>query len=229
MQTFLAFLGHHFADETLLQTAITHSSWVNEQCGSMEKHNERLEFLGDAVLELTVTEQLFKRFPNAREGELTRMRSALVSTDSLAFLARETGLAALLRMGKGEELQGGRERNPLLADALEAVLGAIYLDGGLPAAQAVVKRLFATHWPQKVCVPAQKDFKTRLQERLQRSTGPDRGLPRYLPTGTTGPEHAPEFFAEVFLPSGRSFKGRGVSKRAAEQDAARTALAAFNE
>lgn len=229
-QSFQERIGHAFRDASLLRTALTHSSWVNEQSGPhTAAHNERLEFLGDAVLELCVTEQLYSRFPSSREGDLTRMRSELVSTASLAGLARETGIAGELRMGRGEEMQGGRERDPLLADAMEAVLGAVYLDGGIDAARQVVGKLFEGRWPSGIRCPQRKDNKTRLQEATQSLRGKARGLPVYTPAGCTGPEHAPVFAAKVTLPDGRSFLGTGVSRRTAEQDAARLALKALGE
>ena len=141
-------LGYVFTKPALLDLALTHSSWANEySCG--QEHNERQEFLGDAVLELCVSWEIYKRFPSAREGELTKMRSNLVSAVSLAERARDLGLDVLLKLGRGEENQGGRKRDAVLSDALEAVLAAVYEDGGFAAAQKAVARIFAGQWPDR--------------------------------------------------------------------------------
>ncbi len=217
-------IGYTFKNTSLLTVALTHSSWVNEQNEGGIRHNERLEFLGDAVFELVVTERLFRLFPDVREGDLTQLRSSLVSTASFAAIARKIGLADFLRMGRGEERQGGRGRDPLLADTLEAVLGAVYLDGGLSAAKGVVDRLFADRWLAAAIPVKKKDCKTRLQEITQRLDGAARGLPVYAQAETSGEEHAPYFTVNVTLPDGRRFTGSGQSRRAAEQMAARQAL-----
>lgn len=218
-------LGHRFANLSLLAAALTHSSWTNEHDPSAS-HNERLEFLGDAVLELTVSEELFARFPKAREGDLTRLRSGLVNASSLAVLARELRLEGLLRLGKGEENQGGRQRDALLSDALEAVLGAVFLDGGFEAGRKTVTTLFAGRWPRNAEKCRRKDFKTRLQEATQRLS---RGLPTYILEESRGPEHARIFAVRVALPDGRLFRAEGVSVKRAEQEAARLALIALGE
>lgn len=216
-------LGHRFADRGLLRTALTHSSWVNEN-NCAEEHNERLEFLGDAVLELTISSELFIRFPTAREGDMTRLRSGLVNTHVLASLARIAMLDHLLRLGRGEENQGGRERDTLLADALEAVLGAVYLDGGFSCARDVISRLYEGHWPERAEKTRRKDCKTRLQEATQRES---QGLPCYVLESSSGPEHARTFLIRVDLPDGRRFYASGGSVKRAEQEAAKCALAAF--
>ena len=215
-------LGYGFDDFFLLETALTHSSWTNEHDPSAS-HNERLEYLGDAVLELTVSEQLFARFPMAREGDLTRLRSGLVNERVLAGLARDLRLDRLLRLGKGEESQGGRQRDALLADAFEAVLGAVFLDGGFDAGRAVVARNFSSRWPRGAEKARRKDFKTRLQELTQRVS---RGLPSYVLEESRGPEHAKIFAVHVNLPDGRVFRAEGISVKRAEQEAARLALEA---
>jgi ribonuclease-3 len=140
-------LGYVFRDAGLLAAALTHSSFANEADGG-GPHNERLEFLGDAVLSLCVSSELFARFPGAQEGDLTRLRSRLVNASSLAELARGIGLDRHLRLGRGEENQGGRTRDALLGDAFEAVLGAVYEDGGFASARELVRRLFAEQWPR---------------------------------------------------------------------------------
>jgi len=223
-------LGYTFWNQKLLGTALTHSSWVNEQASEKDGvHNERLEFLGDAVLELCVTEVLYRRFSSMREGEMTRLRSGLVNTTTLAALARLSGVREYLKLGHGEEAQGGRDRDPLLADAMEAVIGAAYLDGGLAAARQVVEKLYRDRWPDgpAAAAPPQKDYKTLLQEKTQRLDGLARGLPVYAADGMEGPEHAPVFAAVVTLPDGRHFRGSSGNRRGAEQAAAKAALEAL--
>lgn len=216
-------LDYHFANRSLLALALTHSSWANEG-GSQHQHNERLEFLGDAVLELAVSKELFERFTQLREGELTRLRSQLVSTPSLARLARSLDLGSALLMGRGEERQGGRERDAVLSDAFEAVLAAIYEDGGFAAAHACVCRLFSPLWPkQEEFSPRHKDFKTLLQEIMQQRY---RDRPLYRLTASHGPEHAKVFEVVVSLPDGREYAACGTSCKKAEQEAARLALEA---
>ena len=216
-------LGYRFADTNVLLTALTHSSWANEHGGT---HNERLEFLGDAVLELAVSSRLFALHPEAREGELTRMRSALVNESTLADVARALRLDERLRLARGEENQGGRQRDAQLSDAMEAVLGGVYLDGGFQEALKVVDRLYAPLWPTAPGRIKRKDFKTRLQEVTQRIS---RGLPVYMQEDASGPEHARIFSVRVELPDGRVFRAAGAGLKRAEQEAARTALAALGE
>lgn len=216
-------LGHVFSRRALLDLALTHSSWANES-GAEQNHNERLEFLGDAVLELCVSAQLFRRFPDAREGELTKMRAHLVSTVSLAERARKIGLEALLKLGRGEESQGGRNRDSVLSDAFEAVLAAVYEDGGFVAAQATVARLFADRWPSVAEKAMPKDYKTRLQEASQQRFGEP---PLYTRMGSHGPEHAKTFEIALRMPDGAEFTASGSSCKKAEQNAARQALEAL--
>ena len=213
-------LDYVFQRPALLRTALTHSSWANESGGTVA-HNERQEFLGDAVLEVCVSWELFSRFPKAREGDLTRMRSQLVSTRALADLAREVGLEHSLRLGRGEESQGGRQRDTVLSDALEAVLGAVFEDGGHAAAVRVVSHIFRNRWPQSLGVSPVKDFKTLLQECTQRL---HKDRPVYVLVGSHGPEHAKCFEVRLDLPGGTSFTATGASLKRAEQEAARTAL-----
>lgn len=213
-------LGYHFADRRLLQRALTHSSFVNESPAGGE-HNERLEFLGDAVLELCVSAELFARFPDLREGGLTRLRSRLVSCEALAGLARETGLDEAILLGRGEEAQGGRRRAALLCDAMEAVLGAVFLEGGYAAAGRVVGRLYESRWPGEKGPEKTRDNKSRLQEATQELSG---GRPVYAFTASSGPEHGKIFAVTMTLPDGRTFSGSGTSIKRAEQDAAGKAL-----
>jgi len=212
-------IHHRFEQVKLLETALTHSSYANEQEGDGD--NERLEFLGDAVLELCISEEGYKRFPCAPEGQLTRIRSELVKEKSLAGLAHELELHKYIRLGKGEELQGGRERDALLADTFEAVMGAVFLDGGFEIAKATVLRIFSSKWPEKAILPEAKDYKSRLQEVAQERF---RDRPVYVLAGTSGPEHEKVFEVKATLPTGKVFHGSGTSVKRAEQDAARQAL-----
>lgn len=211
-------ISYRFGQVKLLRLALTHSSYANEQ-GCV--HNERLEFLGDAVLELAVSQELFRRFPEAPEGVLTKMRAKLVSMPSLAGLARSTGLETCVMLGRGEESQGGRGRDSLQSDALEALLGAVFLDGGFAAASRVVLGLFEPLWPDGQDTPKVRDFKSRLQERTQRE---HRERPVYRLLGSSGPEHHKVFEVELSLPGGRTVKATGQSVKKAEQSAARKAL-----
>ncbi len=216
-------IGHTFADVHLLEQAMTHSSWANEQNGEIE-HNERLEFLGDAVLELCVSEKLFTNFDHAREGELTRIRSRIVSKTGLEQLARNLGLEQYLRLGKGEESQGGRDRASLLSDAFEAMLGAVFLDAGYAAASGVVLRLLEKDIAAHYMPSYTKDHKSRLQEITQKLF---KARPLYILLGSSGPEHAKSFDVKVTLPDERVFIASGPSMKRAEQIAAEQAVIAL--
>jgi ribonuclease-3 len=210
-------LGFAFRNRALLETALTHSSWTNEH--GRGDHNERLEFLGDAVLELNISRGLYERFPTEREGSLTRLRARMVSEAMLAELAWGLDLGEFLLMGRGEEAQGGRTRPALLADAVEALLGAAFLDGGHAEAAGLVDRLYEGRWP--VPERARKDCKTLLQEWTQARF---RALPVYVPLPGSGPEHARVFRVRLDLPDGLSFHAEGSNMKRAEQNAARQAL-----
>ncbi len=212
-------IHHRFEQVKLLATALTHSSYANEQ--DRDGDNERLEFLGDAVLELCISEEGYRRFPCAPEGQLTRIRSQLVKEKSLASIARELELHRYVRLGKGEEQQGGRDRDALLADTFEALLGAVFLDGGFEVAKATVLRIFDDKWPEKAMLPETKDYKSRLQEVSQERF---RDRPVYVLAGTSGPEHEKIFEVDVTLPTGNIFRGSDTSVKRAEQNAARLAL-----
>jgi ribonuclease-3 len=218
-------LGHAFARPELLTAALTHSSWANER-GDALGHNERLEFLGDAVLELCVSEELFARFPEAPEGELTLLRSQLVNEGSLAALARRLSLEEHVLLGKGEENQGGRTRPALLSDAFEAVIGAIFLDGGYAAAKGFVLRAFEGSWPMRPAAPKTKDFKSRLQEYTQKA---HKSRPVYSLLGSEGPEHDKRFQVRLTLPDGQVITAVEKSVKKAEQMAALRALEALGE
>lgn len=210
-------LGHRFTDRSLLETALTHRSYTAEHEGV--EHNERLEFLGDAVLGLLVAEMLFRRFPRMREGEMAKVRASLVSREELAAIARTIGLGDHVKMGRGEVLSGGSEKDSILADAMEAVLAAVFLDGGLDAARRVV----ADHWEDRIMsrsrAPGQKDYKTRLQEILAKL----HRRPVYEVVGE-GPDHDRTYRATVTIDGVPRGGGVGHSKKEAEQEAARDAL-----
>ena len=218
-------IPYHFSQVKLLNAAMTHSSYANEQQSDVP-HNERLEFLGDAVLELCISDELFRRFPDAREGELTAMRSRLVNQETLASLARRIGLDKCIALGKGEESQGGRERSSLLSDAFEALLGAIYLDGGFAAVQETVCGLFLEHWPAQSGKSKGKDGKSRLQEVTQQFF---RERPIYTLVSSAGPEHEKLFTVRLDLPDKTTFTAAGSSVKRAEQTAAHMALKFLEE
>lgn len=225
LKDFADLIGHCFNDLELLKIALTHSSHANENRAD-NLHNERLEFLGDAVLELCISEELFKRFPQSPEGILTRLRSKLVSGSNLARLAKKIGLDKSLFLGKGEEYQGGRERPSLLADAFEAVLGAVFLDAGYQETQKVICKLFENEWPSIDEAQRDKDFKSRLQEYTQRV---HKARPVYTVIGNHGPEHSKVFEIRLDLPGGEIVTATGLSLKKAEQSAARQALELLKE
>lgn len=198
-----------------LEQALTHRS-----AGS--RHNERLEFLGDAVLGLVIADALFQHLPDAPEGDLTRFRAALVNRGSLAELARAAGMEGALNLGQGERKSGGHRRESILADALEALIGASYQVAGFDAAREFVLRLYADRFAALPSAESLKDPKTRLQEFLQ---GRGRELPQYRVLAVSGPDHQREFAVEVWLPSESwGQRGTGPSRRGAEQTAAEAAL-----
>jgi ribonuclease III len=212
-------LGYQFREPRLLREALTHSSATRLK-GKRRRTNERLEFLGDRVVGLAVAELLIRRYPDEPEGTLTSRLSALVREPALAATARELGLGAWLEVARSEEEAGGRERPAILADALEALMGAVYLDGGWEAAAAIVRRCLEPRLETMVGPP--RDAKTALQEWTQ-SRG--LGLPEYRVTKTSGPAHAPMFEIAASLGDLASATATGGSKRAAEQAAAELLLA----
>lgn len=213
--------GLAFRDPGLLVRALTHRSYVNEHPEALED-NERLEFLGDAALDFLSGAWLYNRFPETDEGQLTRMRAALVRTDQLAEFAREIGLGEALRLGRGEEVSGGRERAPLLCGAFEALLGALYLDAGLEAVRAFIEPRLEQATMALLEDEGLLDARSQLQEWAQAKLGQ---TPRYRTIEARGPDHAREFVVEVTV--GNSLRARGVgrSKQAAAQRAAAEALA----
>ena len=194
-------LGLTFRDPGLLHLALTHRSYAYEH--DVVETNERMEFLGDAILNLCVTDLLYARFPTYLEGDLAKLRASLVSEPALAMVAGELNLGEAIRLGRGESQSGGRNKPSIKADALEAVLGAVYLDGGITSIRRLVKRLFGSRIEAAVGKEIPKDAKTRLQEIVTRAHGI---LPRYRVTGS-GPDHAKQFRAEVYVKD--EFCGRG--------------------
>jgi len=214
--TLEAGLGYRFQRPDHLRVALTHRSVSPD-----DPNNETLEFLGDAVLALAMADLLMERFPAAREGELSKLRAGLVNAGILADKARTLELGRWLRLGKGEEKSGGRDKESILAAAYEAVLGAVYADGGYEAARCVVERHFAGDLVSETAA-GQRDYKTRLQELTQRLF---RATPVYTLVEESGPDHAKRFVSELSIAGRRYGRGVGHSKKAAEQAAAMTALA----
>ncbi len=215
-------IGYRFSRPALLAEALTHKSYVNEQKDGGGEDNERLEFLGDAVLSLIISEHVVAALPDASEGELSKLKARLVSEVSLAKAARSLGLGPLLRLGRGEELNHGRDKNSLLANAFEAVLAAIYLDGGLDAARTFAVRACAGELTQLGnAVEAQGDYKTRLQEWCQKRY---ETLPQYVTVRESGPDHQKLFEVQVTILGDIAGAGAGRTKKEAEQVAAKQAV-----
>lgn len=212
-------LGYRFQNTALLQNALTHSSYANETLRNSLDSNERLEFLGDSILGMVVAEYLYRSFPNRPEGELTRMRADMVCEATLASIARELDLGCYLLLGHGEEQGGGRSRASILADAVESVIAASFLDGGFPAARGIIERLVFAHVPGKQL--SNRDFKTALQELIQQKRNQ---VLMYNLVGESGPDHDKHFRVEVCLNGNVVGRGSGSSKKRAEQAAARAAL-----
>ncbi|MEW9050440.1 MAG: ribonuclease III [Neobacillus sp.] len=210
----------HFENEKLLKQAFTHSSYVNEHRRKPYEDNERLEFLGDAVLELTVSQFLFKKYPMMSEGELTKLRAAIVCEPSLVSFANELGFGQLILLGKGEEMTGGRERPALLADVFEAFIGALFLDKGI---ETVIQYLTKVVFPKinEGAFSHVMDFKSQLQELIQRD---GTGVIEYRVLHEKGPAHNKEFVSRVLLNGEELGTGTGKSKKEAEQHAAQMAL-----
>lgn len=221
-------LAYRFENRALLERAVTHRSWAHEQVApgaedqARQLHNEALEFLGDSVLGLVVADYLCKAYPAGTEGELSRMKHRLVSASTLAEASLRLNLGSFLRFGRGEEMSGGRRKDALLADVLEAITGAIFVDGGLPAATQFVQQALGAEL-QKVTpsAAAEADYKTMLQEKLQAERRP---APKYSVVESIGPPHRRTFHVEVSWDNG-SVRAEGRSKKTAEAAAAREALA----
>ncbi|MSO79772.1 MAG: ribonuclease III [Acidimicrobiia bacterium] len=216
-------LGHTFADLAQLEAALVHRSFCAENPAASS--NERLEFLGDAVLGLSVTDHIFEAYPELPEGELAKLRASVVNAEVLAAVADELDLGSALFLGKGEDASGGREKPSILADAMEAVIAAVYLDGGWAAADGVVLRLLGDRIREGEDAPGEGDYKTRLQELAARYFDQ---LPRYQ-LRADGPDHSKHFYATVTLRGEAYGQGEGRSKKQAEQAAARAAWQRLQE
>lgn len=211
-------IGYHFRNKGLLKRAMMHSSYINEKHLPKHECNERLEFLGDAVLELVSSEFLYQEHPTVSEGELTRVRASMVCEPSLAFCARDIELGSYLLLGKGEEATGGRERDSVTSDAMEALIGAIYLDSGFTSAKEFIHRFILSDLENKKLF---FDSKTILQEIVQAQEGK---TVVYQLMGEDGPDHNKVFFVEAHINGKRYGTGKGRTKKAAEQEAAYQAI-----
>ena len=214
-------IEHPFKDKQLLDEALRHSSFVNEVPEAGLRDNERLEFLGDAVLNLVVGHILLSRFSYLNEGDLSRMRANLVNEQQLAQLARRLSLGSAIKLGKGEAQSGGYEKNSILAGALEALMAAVYLDGGFEAVFTIIQKAFLPFVQQLDSANGHADYKSQLQELVQARPGT---MPRYTVIREEGPDHAKTFWVQLRV-MGTETQGMGKSKKTAEQDAARQALA----
>ena len=219
MQTLEEKLGYHFQNIALLENALTHSSYANEHKAAGLESNERLEFLGDSVLGMVVADHLYRTFPDLPEGDLTRIRANLVCEGSLVLVAKEWDLGRYLKLGKGENACGGRSRPSILADAVEAVLAAVFLDGGLEHDRDIIQRFLLDRMEQ--VNRASRDHKTYLQELVQRKSGQ---VLSYELIGESGPDHNKTFQMQVLLNGPPIGQGTGHSKKEAEQAAANAAI-----
>lgn len=222
LRKFQAAIGIPFRDVDLLDEALTHSSFINESPAAQGRDNQRLEYLGDAILDFLVADWLCATYPEAEEGELTSLRALIVRTESLAALGRQLDIGRYLRMGRGEAATGGSERDANLCAAVEALIGAMYLDRGLEVTRAFVQSYLEVRAAQADLVEAAKDAKSRLQEYVQSTL---RETPRYEIVSEEGPDHAKTFTAVVRVGEEVWGQGTGSSKQAAQQAAARAALA----
>lgn len=216
-------LGYTFRDRSLLENALTHSSYANENKSMGLQSNERLEFLGDSVLGMVTADYLFRTHPDLPEGDLTRTRAALVCEGSLVEVAHQLELGSYLKLGKGEDAGGGRERPSIVADAVEAVLAAVYLDGGIGSARKIIQKFILDREEEK---GGSRDYKTALQELVQRESGQ---VLTYRLIGSNGPDHAKVFQVEVDLNGAPVGGGEGHSKKEAEQNAAKAAIARLTD
>lgn len=214
-----AAIGYHFNNITLLQNALAHSSYANERWHDSLKSNERLEFLGDSILGMVVAEYLYRNFPDRPEGDLTRMRADMVCERSLAQVAERIDLGKHLLLGNGEETGGGRKRDSILADAVESVIAACFLDGGMESARNFINTFVLTNVPVKKLQNV--DYKTALQELVQQKKNQ---VLSYALVGESGPDHDKHFLVQVSLNGNVVGSGEGKSKKRAEQDAARAAI-----
>ena len=216
--------GYHFQNPLLLKQAMTHSSYANEHKAKGYHDNERLEFLGDAVLEVVSSEFLFRNYPALPEGDLTKLRASIVCEPTLALCARALDLGDFLLLGKGEEHTGGRKRDSIVSDAMEALIGAIYLDGGFASAKEFVHRFSMTDIEHKKLF---YDSKTIVQEQVQKNWHD--GEISYVLTGEEGPDHDKTFLVDLYVAGEKKSSGKGRTKKAAEQDAAYRCLINWKE
>ena len=214
-------LGYTFRDRKLLEAALYHSSYANEHRGSGIRSNERLEFLGDSVLGMVTADYLYRKHPDLPEGDLTRIRAALVREESLHEVAQSLNLGSYLKLGRGEESGGGRQRPSILADATESVFAAVYLDGGLEEARRIIHRVLLDKEREEVVEERRRDYKTALQELVQRTPG---NTITYHLLEEMGPDHCRVFVMEARLNGQGVGRGEGRSKKSAEQAAACDAL-----
>lgn len=224
MKTLEERIGYTFRDRSLLENALTHSSYANEHREAGMPSNERLEFLGDSILGLVVADHLYRTRPDLPEGDLTRIRAALVCEGSLVEVAKGLDLGSYLKLGRGEESGGGRHRPSIQADAVEAMLAAVYLDGGIGQARRLIHELIIDQEQERTA--AGRDYKTALQELVQRTSGQ---VLAYRLIGESGPDHAKTFEMEVLLNGTAIGSGSGRSKKEAEQAAAKTAVARLED
>ena len=222
LETLEKIIGTAFADKDLLREALTHRSYLNERPHAAAAHNERLEYLGDAVLELAVSEELFRRFPDFPEGQLTVLRAALVNYQRLATVALDIGLEKHIRMSRGEARDTGKAREVILANAFEAVVGALYLDRGFNAVAAFIKKFVFAYLEEIMATRSYKDAKSELQELAQ---DVHKVTPTYRTLTETGPAHKRTFTVGVYFGEKQIAEGTGASKQEAETEAARAALA----
>ena len=220
IHSFLQKLGYHFTDEALISEAFRHSSYVNEQADSGLRDNERLEFLGDAVLNLVVGHLLMQRYPEMKEGDLSRTRANLVNESQLAEIARTIDLGSQIMLGKGELLSNGCEKNSILADTFEAVVAAVFLDGGFDAANRIIETHLGPLIAEIQTLSSSQDFKSQLQELVQVN---QQQMPEYSVVAENGPDHDKTFCVRLMVLD-LITEGRGKSKKQAEQDAAKNAL-----
>ena len=218
---FQKIIQYEFQDVNLLKNALTHSSYINEGKPRETGNNERLEFLGDAILDAVISDYLYSRLEHMEEGELTKLRAVIVCERSLAACGAKLSIGSYLRLGKGEENSGGRKRGSILADATEAVIGAIFLDGGWDAVSKFVIRLFSDLIEDALCGKLHMDYKTEIQEKLQSHGETDIS---YVIEREEGPDHDKTFYANLVLRGSVIGSGSGRSKKEAEQQAAKQAL-----
>jgi len=216
-----ALLDHTFAERSLLSRALTHKSFANEKRLDYSSHNERLEFLGDTILDFIISDHMMKLLPESPEGELSKLRALIVSEANISQAARALGLGRHLLLGRGEELTGGRDKSSLLANALEAVIASLYLDGGMDIAYRFVAGLFDDDVRRAIDEGETRDFKTDLQERCQSLFG---SPPTYIVVGESGPDHQKVFEVAIHADGRTLGRGSGRSKKEAEQMAAKEAL-----